>query len=163
MEELTIDDFIIQHLTLEERGEVRPLVEVYIDAFNALKRQIFDSGKEGKAAKAFVEGSDLTLKSKAATLFPSSHAAGQCATQVVGVLIKAHNAMLAFYTDKSGSPIASGLSPSAATKSHLVVYDERELQLIITANCEYDLDVESSACTKWNLKEQGLERHLRER
>ena len=56
------------------------------------------------------------------------------------------------------------MSPGAVAKAHLVVYDEKDLQLLIIANSEYDLDVEGTDnTTQWKLKEEALESHVIER
>ena len=57
-----------------------------------------------------------------------------------------------------------GMSPGAVSVGHLVVFDEKELQLLIIANSEYNLDVEGDVgTTQWQLREGALEKHVVER
>ena len=57
-----------------------------------------------------------------------------------------------------------GMSPGAVSGGHLVVFDEKELQLLIIANSEYNLDVEGDVgTTQWLLREGALEKHVVER
>ena len=59
-----------------------------------------------------------------------------------------------------------GMSPGAVSLGHLAVFDERELQLLIVANSEYNLDVEGDAAggtAQWQLREGALEKHVVER
>ena len=57
-----------------------------------------------------------------------------------------------------------GMSPGAVSAGHLVVFDAKELQLLIVANSEYNLDVEGDVgTTQWQLREEALEKHVVER
>ena len=57
-----------------------------------------------------------------------------------------------------------GMSPGAVSAGHLVVFDAKELQLLIIANSEYNLDVEGEVgTTQWQLREEALEKHVVER
>ena len=50
-----------------------------------------------------------------------------------------------------------GMSPGAVSVGHLVIFDEKELQLLIIANSEYNLDVEGDVgTTQWQLREGAL-------
>ena len=55
-----------------------------------------------------------------------------------------------------------GMSPGAVSAGHLVVFDAKELQLLIIANSEYNLDVDENT-TEWKLREEALEKHVVER
>ena len=55
-----------------------------------------------------------------------------------------------------------GISPAAVSESHLVIFEEKELQLLIIANSEYNLDVDENT-TEWKLREEALEKHVVER
>ena len=82
----------------EQRREVRPLIDTFIRVFNGLKGDVFLHGKEGAAAQRHLGvGGELDYEtSMAATIFPSAHDAGQCAAQLVSVLIGAHNRLMRF-------------------------------------------------------------------
>ena len=97
-ENTTIEQFVLQHFKdPEERREVRPLIDTFIRVFNALKGDVFLHGKAGAAAQRHLGGGGGELAyetSAAAAIFPSAHDAGQCAAQLVSVLIGAHNRLM---------------------------------------------------------------------
>ena len=164
---MTVEDFVLHRVPTEDRARVAKLINCFIGVFNALKRTVFEHGKRGGVAKSFLKEADLSYTvSKASTLFPSTHDAGQCATQVVSVLAEAHNGALAYYANRAEIPLpmhTGGISPSALTKAHLVVYEETELQLQIIASSEYDLHTGANAGMEWRLKDELFERNVRER
>jgi hypothetical protein len=165
--DVPISEFVVHSLTPEERKDFAPLIHSFIALFNLLKLRLFDEGRHGLAAKQTLDGNDLSYDaSPAAALFPSTHDAGQCAGVLVTTLINAHNEVLRHHLDTAGIPYnkEEGMSPGAVAKAHLVVYDEKDLQLLIIANSEYDLDVEGKEnTTQWKLKEEALESHVIER
>ena len=70
-----------------------------------------------------------------------------------------------YYAEAEGIVLqGGGMSPGAVSVGHLVVFDEKELQLLIIANSEYNLDVEGDVgTTQWQLREGALEKHVVER
>ena len=71
-----------------------------------------------------------------------------------------------YYADAEGIVLqqGGGMSPGAVSAGHLVVFDAKELQLLIVANSEYNLDVEGDVgTTQWQLREEALEKHVVER
>ena len=79
------------------------------------------------------------------------------------LLLDSHNEMVAYYEEATGQHPKDGdsIDPCTADRRHLVIFDEKELQLLIAANCEYSL--EGSAPAKLNFHEEAFERHVRER
>ena len=96
-DDTTIEQFVLRHFAPEQRREITPLLDRFIAVFNALKVHVFQHGKGGSAAQRYLGNADMDYAtSMAAAIFPSSHDAGQCAAQLVSVLIEAHNRLLRF-------------------------------------------------------------------
>ena len=98
---MTIEQFVLEHFSAEQRAEVRPLIDRFIAVFNALRVAVFQRGRGGAAAQrslaaeAAAAGAQMDYStSAAAALFPSGRDAGQCAVQLVAVLIEAHNRLM---------------------------------------------------------------------
>ena len=87
---------MLQHFAAEQRLEMRPLLDRFIAVFNALKVNVFQHGKGGAAAqRSLGDAAEMDYSTTAAAaVFPSGHDAGQCAVQLVAVLIEAHNRLL---------------------------------------------------------------------
>ena len=97
---MTIEQFVLEHFSAEQRAEVRPLIDRFIAVFNALRVAVFQRGRGGAAAQRSLAAEATAAAqmdystSAAAALFPSGHDAGQCAVQLVAVLIEAHNRLM---------------------------------------------------------------------
>ena len=92
---------MLEHFSAEQRAEVRPLIDRFIAVFNALSVAVFQRGRGGAAAQRSLAAEAATAAaqmdystSAAAALFPSGRDAGQCAVQLVAVLIEAHNRLM---------------------------------------------------------------------
>ena len=90
---MTIEQFVLEHFSAEQRAEVRPLIDRFIAVFQRGRGGA--AAQRSLAAEAAAAGAQMDYStSAAAALFPSGRDAGQCAVQLVAVLIEAHNRLM---------------------------------------------------------------------
>ena len=153
-EKMSVRKFMDSQWPHEHKSEWMEVVAQYLHLIERTKSLVFEVGIWGPIAKKALKEPDtpIDMESSCTILFPNKYGFGAFAIGVVQLLAQQHNAIC------SGDHHSVMSLEVLEDESSLIVMSYEDVNLLIDANCSYELEVRGKGQqTKWELNTDDLE------
>ncbi len=139
LEKTLLEEFIQQHFAQDER--VRQLLGVYMDLLDRRFKDVANNSTEANKAWESWKKQWKNGKLPCAILLPIPHGLGHFALGIVQLLVEAHNNAMLSFAGNNGIKLPDQDMRDIVDVGQLVHFDEAELNLMLLANYQHELNV----------------------